>query len=474
MNLAFASRRGLFLYPVLFFLGAVAAGMSLDQLTEGLGFEGALQAAHLSLMAYGLFIGSFTFFGKEVLDRLFGATQMILGWPSTQPLSNRSLLLLFFIKDGIYYLLTTFGPFGLGLLLGTALDGLSPANTLFFLVGAGASFATGLALSYLFATAYMRHFYLAVFLVVIVGSMLSLGFLGQWEVNSMLPGLAYHQEHEYLLLLVAWVLVGILAVGAAMMMPERLDTKRTSGRETYPASFAPTLKKFTWAHWLGPNIIFLLTKEWMDVLRSKTHYRMVFSLAFPLVIFTGLEWFLSRTLPEEASFEFNTLFYGGLVGFFTVMFYSWLNNVDNLSFYSTLPVSVSQVVKTKVVLFLLLTTALPMFYLFIIAWASDEMHLLPLAVLLLLVVSIYIVSYTAAETGLRTNSYLFDTWIMIKFSLASTLPLIAIFILTDLMDQGLAFRAVAAVVFILCGILLIAAAVFWGRIETKWGKEEFG
>lgn len=473
LNLAFASRRGLLMFPLFIFGGAVATGLSLDSLSEDVGLTSLVTAAHLSLLTYGLFIGSFTFFGKEIMDRLFGTTSLLLGLPTTQPLSNRAVLLLFFWKDVAYYFLTTFGPLVAGLLLGGSLAGLPLGSMAWFSVGAGASFATGLACSYLLAAVYLRHLWAALALGVLMVFPLLLGFAGLAQLEWFLPSLAYHTHHQLIFLAFSWALVLMLAGLATLILPERLEGRSGRSPQSHVAGYTPLLERFAPLARLDPIIPNLLAKEWLDVMRSRTHYRMIFSLAFPLLIITGLDWFLTHSLPPEASFDFNTLFYGGMVGFFTVMLYSWLNNVDSTSFYSTLPLSVAQVVRTKVLLFLFLSTAIPLLFLSLIALATDELHLMPLALLLLIVVSIYTVSYTAEATGLRTNTYLFDTMVLLRFNIISTLPLIAVVILSDLLSRGWSLARVTGAVLGLCSLLLLATAYFWSRIEVKWGKEEF-
>ncbi len=472
LNLAFASRRGLLMFPLFIFCGAVATGATLETFTRDVGLSRLVTLAHLTLLAYGLFIGAFTFFGKEIMERLFGKTTLLLGLPTTQPLSNSSLLLLFFWKDLVYYVVTTYGPLAAGLFLGCWIAGLPLWSVAMFSIGAGASFALGLALSYLLAAVYMHRVWLATLIGSLLMTPLLLGYAGLTDLDSLLPSLTYHVNHEPLYLFTSWVLVvGIVAL-ATVILPERLELRKSEA-QTHEAAYAPLLTRFGHVGWLGHNIPNLLAKEWLDVFRSRTHYRMIFSLAFPLLIFTGLEWFLSHSLPPEARIEFNTLFYGGLVGFFTVMLYSWLNSVDSTSFYATLPVSVAQVVKTKVLLFLQLSTAIPMLYLVIVAMLTRELHLLPMAIVLLIVVSIYTVAYTAEATGLRTNTYLFDTMILMRFTLISTLPLITIVILSDLLEKGWSQLRVTGALIALCGLLLMATAYFWSRIETRWGTEEF-
>ena len=71
------------------------------------------------------------------------------------------------------------------------------------------------------------------------------------------------------------------------------------------------IKKFNWAWNISHPAI--ISKERIDLQRSKTGIKMFFSFAFPLGILTFMNWFNDKGVPVQI--DFNTIFYGVMVGF---------------------------------------------------------------------------------------------------------------------------------------------------------------
>ena len=226
-------------------------------------------------------------------------------------------------------------------------------------------------------------------------------------------------------------------------------------------------KKFNWSRRMSTPVI--VSKERIDLQRSKTGTKMFFSFAFPLGILTFMNWFIERGLPVEI--DFNTIFYGVMIGFFGTMLYSWLNTIDSPNFYSTLPVTVSDVVRARLVLFLTITWWIPLVFMTIIAYMSGEINLLPIGIIVMIAVGIYIVNYTAWTTGLRTNSALFDAIIFIKFFFVSVPPMIAMTILSLAISHKPSVILIALAT--ICGILSFFSIFFYNKIESKWKTGAF-
>ena len=191
----------------------------------------------------------------------------------------------------------------------------------------------------------------------------------------------------------------LLATSATLLVTDHYEqgAVRTIG---YKDRLKEYINSFSWASKLSkPTII---SKERIDLQRSKTGTKMFFSFAFPLGILTFMNWFIDKGLPIQV--DFNTIFYGVMVGFFGTMIYSWLNTIDSPTFYSTLPVTVSDVIRARLVLFFTITWWIPLLFLTLIAYMSSEINLLPIGVIVMITVGMYIVNYTAWSTGLRTNS----------------------------------------------------------------------
>ena len=94
-----------------------------------------------------------------------------------------------------------------------------------------------------------------------------------------------------------------------------------------------------------------------------------------------------------------------------------------------------------------------------------------LAIFVMVAVGLYIVSYTAWITGLRTNSSLYDATIFARFFLVSVPPMVLLAILSMALEQALPVVMVA--LSFTCLVLLLATQLFYGRIEHRWAGEEF-
>lgn len=168
---------------------------------------------------------------------------------------------------------------------------------------------------------------------------------------------------------------------------------------------------------------------------------------------------------------FNTVFYAAMVGFVAVLMYSWLNNIDLAEYYSLLPVTVPQLIKVRMLVFLLLTSGVSAFFVVAIALLNGETQLLWLALIVMAVTSVYIVAMTAYLTGLKTNSFLFDTSVLARFSVMSFLPDVCLTILSFSLTANWAIAVVG--IALVLGVLTIATLILYRGIPAKWGSASF-
>jgi len=255
---------------------------------------------------------------------------------------------------------------------------------------------------------------------------------------------------------------GALVAGAALLVPEQFEARATNVREVLPR-IARRLRRFG-------RYDTLLSKEFVDLLRSGTFVKMFFSFVTPLLFLSFTAWFVRYGLQVPVGF--NTVFYAGMVGFFGVILYNWLNNVDATDYLATLPVSVAQVIRTKLIAFLLLTSWVGVGFVVLLAWLNADTRFLWLAIPIVLVTSIYIVVVTAYLTGLRTNSFLFDPGVLARFSVMSMLPDFGLTILSFTIDRDLRFAATG--ILLVLAILVATTYMLLKGIDAKWRGTEFG
>src|SRR5207247_837621 len=82
-----------------------------------------------------------------------------------------------------------------------------------------------------------------------------------------------------------------------------------------------------------------------------------------------------------------------------LLLYSWLNSVDSMDYYATLPVGVPTVIRTKLLAFLVLTTGISTAFVVGVSALNGDVRLLWLALPVMFVTSVYMVVMTAYLTG---------------------------------------------------------------------------
>ncbi len=199
---------------------------------------------------------------------------------------------------------------------------------------------------------------------------------------------------------------------------------------------------------------------------------MVFSFLIPLLFLWGFLWIFPFALKfilgeAQVSFGFNTIFYSVIIGFFASELYGWLNRLDSIECYKTLPIKMSDVIKAKLILFMALNTVISTVYLALICISRGEYGLFPAALYTMFMVSGYVAAVIAYMTGVYTNSLLFDYKVLLEYWLAVAPVLIVLIIMSFaswLLWPGIIIFATLA------GIV---AYVLLRRLDVKWGREEF-
>jgi hypothetical protein len=186
----------------------------------------------------------------------------------------------------------------------------------------------------------------------------------------------------------------------------------------------------------------------------------------PLAFLAILAWVLKNAFAFPI--PFNSVFYAGMIGFFGMTIYSWLNNIDSADFYQTLPTNVPMVIRTRFLMCMMFAIWISAIFVIAITIVNSDMQFLLISIFVAFTITFYTASVVAHLTGLRTNTYLFDTRILGKFSLRTVPPLIALIMLSlNLNIEGGFLLAVVMIVLMCC--LLISAGLFWyKRIDRKW------
>ncbi|MCK5547459.1 MAG: hypothetical protein KAI64_00485, partial [Thermoplasmata archaeon] len=257
-------------------------------------------------------------------------------------------------------------------------------------------------------------------------------------------------------------LIFLFAGSATILVPDRFESRKSKPERLLLPKVFSYFKSF------GKHGL-LLSKEIVDLKRSGTVSKMFFSFVTPLLFLTFTTWFVNYGLALPV--DFNIVFYGGMVGLFGVILYSWLTNVDIIESFNTIPLTVPQVIRAKLIAFLMLTVWISTIFVVTISFLNEQTSLLWLAIPVMLIVSVYVVVMIAYLTGLRTNTFLFDAVVLMKFNVMALLPIICLSILSFTINSH-PFIAVFGILFVVFA-LGITTFILYRGIEEKWRGSDF-
>jgi MFS family permease len=417
---------------------------------------------HIIVVAYGMGVGAFGLFADQIMERRFGEVNFLLTTPTTQPISFRSVFLAFYVKDVIYYLLISIIPLIAGIVLSIPFTSFQLTSVLFLGLTITFSFLLGISFSFFMSSLYVRWkiaggVVAAAVAIAVVGS-----YLTSWyNLEQILPTLMFQYSGNPLYLGFALVLILLFSAFAVRFI------KVEFGRKTFrfKPDVAPTVEKFSFTKRYSK----LMAKEWLDIKRSETLYPIMGAYIGPLIFLWFTLWFLRNVLVLPI--HFNIVFYSGMIGLFSVTIYSWLNNTDAPDFYQVLPVTVPRLIRTKMLMFVLLTYAMSAVFLVILSVLNSELHLLWLGLLVAFITITYTLTATAYLTGLRTNVYLFDVRVLGKFSLMVIPPLVMTIIASFMLSGD--FILSVSIIGVVCILLILSALLLYRGIDKRWKKESF-
>jgi len=417
---------------------------------------------HFVVIAYGIAVGAMGLFADQIMERRFGEVSFLLTTPTTQPISFKNIFMAFYIKDVLYYLLISILPLITGIALAVPFTTLKLTSVLFLGFTITLTFLFGISLSFFISSVYVRSkiafgAIAAGLAALVIGSFV----IPAYGLEHIVPSLMYQYTFNPLYLAITLVFIVVFSVFAAQFI------KVEFGKKTfrYESEVFQTKKKFSFVKKQSNY----MAKEWIDIRRSGTLGPIMGAYIGPLVFLWFVLWFLRNVLVIPINF--NVVFYSGMIGLFSVTIYSWLNNTDAPDFYQVLPMTVARLVKTKMLMFALLTYAITAAFLIILSILNFELHLLWLGLIVGFITVTYALTTTAYLTGLRTNVYLFDIRVLAKFTAMVVPPLImtiiASFMLTD------SFTLSLAIIGIICVILALSAVFLYRNIDKRWSKESF-
>jgi hypothetical protein len=459
---SYSNRYNFLGFPILIMIFTFILALLSPQLLKELPLERILLMLHSTVCIYGFSMGAFAFLGREYIDQTFGHIKFLVSTPEVLPISFRRTFLAFYMHEIIFYIFIAILPITFGLMLSIPFTGFGVVSILLLTLATTLSFLIGISFSFFMATIFLRDekIFIGIFVVVciaIIGA-----FVFNWfEYSLIFPSLKFQYIKLPIYLMLAILYIVLFSTAATYLIGKRFRL-----RTPY---FSSELQLRESRYSIFQDYSIFIAKEFLDIKRSRTMVKILFTFISSLVFIIFVSWLIELSLGITESF--NIIFFGFLIGFFGVLVYSWLNITDRIEFYQTLPVTVPQLIKIKIMVFLIICCWISPGIIIVLAIWNNEISLVGWALLVMFITSFYIVTSIAYLTGLRTNTYLFNTSILVKFGVLSFLPFICITILSFTLNTMIEISMLAII--LICVNLLGAAFLLYRGIDKKWHKAEF-
>lgn len=470
-HIAYSSARVFFSLPVYVFLIAFFLGTTLPIMQSSIRANEMLLFANAGVFVYGMSVGAFGFLGKTYLERRQGRANFLVAMPFLLPFTFRRAFASMLMRDVIFYVVLIILPGLGGMLLSTLFVHYKLTSIFLAFIAVLLSFLLGISFSFLVSVLYVRSKYLFLAIVgVFIAVLFGYGLFGLYKLDAVLPSLAFQDSvppvandmpGAILSLLESVALMMFMSLLAVLSVTQAPRGQTEKVREMFPAYHS----SFRFAR----SYQTLLAKEFTDMVRSGAISKMLLAYVAPLVFLSFTTWYVNHGLAIPVGF--NVVFYAAMVGFFGIMVYSWLTNLDAIDYYETLPVSVPKLIRAKLLSFFLLTTGISTGFVLMIAFANNETRLLWIALPVLYIMSAYMVIATAYLAGLSPNSMLFNPSVMTRFSVVSILPDLGITVLSFSIDGQPLFAALG--IGLVCFALLTTTLLFARGLERKWLRAGF-
>jgi hypothetical protein len=429
-----------------------------DDLTGGR----ALLFFHLFAALYGFMVGGIAILSDMIMTRRMGQVNLLLKLSQMQPMAYGKVLGIFYLKEIFFYVLYSIIPLSAGIMIGSVLKSIPFFGAVMMSVTMFLAFILGMSLSFFLSSLHIRSkWFTVIFLAV-----LSISAILVWPLDIIKVDLLFHpysfwEDPSPVMPLLSIFEAGILSVLAVLLARERpqaASSVREAELEGYDSFFSRISKAS-----------YMLSKEWLELKRSGTLGPVLFGFVGPLLAVYGMVYLFRTAFSEDLGF--NSVFYGSLVGFFGVMTYSWLTNIERNEALNVLPVSVPSLIEVKVIFFFLITSVLTSSYMLLVSILNGDLYLFPLALGVALANNTYTVSATAWLTGLRANTMLLDGKTLLIFSSLVVPPLISLVILSFFISDGSVAGALSASGLSL--FLLLLSGLLMKRIRRRWSSSVF-
>lgn len=456
---SFSTSLSLLIFPEIILVSVLAGYIFSPEISGSVTYEQIHLGVLSGLTLFGISMGGIAFLGKDFLERSLGPINMLAASSGYHPVSERRMFFAYYLHDLFFYLFLILGPLSAGLALGTIIRPM-PFERFFLITAAQwSSFFLGLSLSLLVSSILSGS---TKWKYVLIPSALLPLFTIQMvsgELSGFIPTVLAVNESSWIWLGVTLFLIFLYSIGGVLIYEGGITSYKSEASGSYMST-----RKFISRFVDDPIKNSLLTREVMNLLRGKAYVRIVFSLFFPLLVMLGLVGIISGV--GRGSLDFNMPFFAVMVSFFTMSIYTNLVNMDFLEFDQTLPIRTSDLIRVKLLLYIVMALPLSVIFLLLVSLGTGDLTGLLFAMPLVLVMVPYMGHVTAYLTGLWTNSMLFDASVFLKYLILTVLPLMMATLLSFLMESIMVISIIGLGLITIAGL---ASTLFLSRsLEKKW------
>lgn len=471
LHVSYSSRRMFFTMPLYIVLFTAFFAATFGSIPGEISLDQVIVMLHTGVFIYGVSVGAFGFLGRTYIERRYGKVNFLVAMPFLIPVTFRRVYLDMFLRDLLFYSVLILVPAFLGLGLASIVTNFRLISIVLLFIALFLSFLLGISFSFFISVLYTRSVWLFFGAVsIFIALILAYGYWNAFPIEYIVPSIGMQLAvqpfgSDGLMAIIYALFALILAMGFTLAAVSLVKVDYESKRSRYDERFYAYQKRFK----AFRSYDSVLAKEFVDIIRSGLASKMIFAYVAPLLFLSISTWYINTGLNIPVGF--NVVFYAGMVGFFGVMVYNWLTNVDLLDYYETMPLDVPTIIRSKVLAHLVLTSIVSIIFVILVAYVNQETTLLWLALPVLLITSLYMVMATAYLTGLRTSAFLVDPGVMAKFAAVAMVPDIAITILSFSVNSSPAIAVTGIGIALM--ILLVATRYFYKGIARKWSLTSF-
>ena len=446
------------LFPVLIAAFTFGFSIFLPLFETAISLRDIYTLMHYAALLFGISIGGFALFGREMMNRRFGQASMVAYSSRTLPVSERRIFINLIANDMIFYFLLYILPFFFGFSSAALITGAAPAFSVPLLATLSLSFLIGMCTTYFLTTVYVHagRIMVAALFIGFVAISLAGNFLMSVSFTDflqLLPPLKFFYSGS--LNAILWSLILIVVPGTISLAAVKIEFPETTRRVK---NRLDGLSSAFGRIFASPHLV---AKDMLDLHRSEGGLgKIIFSFIFPLMLI----WAMLHIFSGLFSFPAATMFliFSVLVGALSSSIYNWLTEFDVFSSYAFLPVRASEVIKGKLSGYVMLNIV-SVAILLVAAVLTGQSAQLLWGLPIFAVVSAYSSGATVYIAGLNPNILIFSGKVFLQY-LALIVPALILCIVASIMNPLLLVPLLPP--------LAALAAVFIRKSYARWDNRE--